>query len=91
MASCIPSNNYKSINSPIAAFTMAVLLGSYCIASIRSARNESAPAASDSSAGPANGQPPPRSYRDLAPKVEQPPWMQQALRESWEARNWGSK
>ncbi|BCR85117.1 uncharacterized protein ACHE_20575S [Aspergillus chevalieri] len=30
-----------SLNAPIAAFTMAVLLCSYCITSIRSARRES--------------------------------------------------
>ncbi|KAL1968786.1 hypothetical protein VTN77DRAFT_1147 [Rasamsonia byssochlamydoides] len=39
----------RSITAPLAAFTMALLLGSYCISSIRAARREARynPAASD--------------------------------------------
>ncbi|KAJ5655491.1 hypothetical protein N7507_007441 [Penicillium longicatenatum] len=58
-----------SLNAPIAAFTMAVLLCTYCFSSIRTARQD------------AQVQSPATSKR--APRVDKDSsWVQQALEES---------
>ncbi|RAH84123.1 hypothetical protein BO86DRAFT_397435 [Aspergillus japonicus CBS 114.51] len=61
-----------SLNAPIAAFTMAVILCSYCISSIHTARREaqsSAPLTSTTNSRPKRAD-------------AQPSWVQQALEES---------
>ncbi|PYH95134.1 hypothetical protein BO71DRAFT_398239 [Aspergillus ellipticus CBS 707.79] len=66
-----------SLNAPIAAFTMALILGSYCISSIRTARREAQSAAST---GPITTTTAPR----LKKPESQQAWVQQALEESRE-------
>ncbi|BDD56359.1 hypothetical protein MPDQ_001993 [Monascus purpureus] len=69
-----------SLNAPIAAFTMAILLCSYCISSIRSARREAA------NPHPAGQDDHPRSYRERSSvSLRSESWVQQALEESKEA------
>ncbi|KAI9042569.1 uncharacterized protein KD926_005424 [Aspergillus affinis] len=63
-----------SLNAPIAAFTMAILLTTYCVSSIRSARRE----AQVSSASPTPASRP----RPPADRNDQPAWVRQALEES---------
>ncbi|KAH8428797.1 uncharacterized protein LDX57_006477 [Aspergillus melleus] len=63
-----------SLNAPIAAFTMAILLTTYCVSSIRSARRE----AQVSSASPTPASRP-------RPPADQPAWVRQALEESRES------
>ncbi|KAI9923957.1 hypothetical protein ASPWEDRAFT_34682 [Aspergillus wentii DTO 134E9] len=62
-----------SLNAPIAAFTMAIVLCSYCFSSIRSARREAQSSQSDNNnhirAGP------------LLDRQSQSSWVQQALEE----------
>lgn len=70
---------------PIVAATAAVLVGVWSFTSIRSARRESAPDMSSPNVD-ANSGGPPRSYREPLPKIEQPEWMQQALKESRETQ-----
>ncbi|OGM44343.1 hypothetical protein ABOM_006808 [Aspergillus bombycis] len=68
-----------SVNAPIAAFSMALILTTYCVSSIRTARREAqAPntATRQKSAGE---------------KTEQVSWVQQALEESREAERKASK
>ncbi|KAJ9491117.1 hypothetical protein VN97_g2130 [Penicillium thymicola] len=61
-----------SLNAPIAAFTMAVLLCSYCISSIRTARRDAQTQA-----------PGPGSYQRATPfERKDESWVQQALDES---------
>ncbi|PYI00723.1 hypothetical protein BO78DRAFT_401876 [Aspergillus sclerotiicarbonarius CBS 121057] len=60
-----------SLNAPIAAFTMALLLGSYCISSIHTARREAQSASSTTTTTPR----PKRTESQSA-------WVQQALEES---------
>ncbi|KAB8239861.1 hypothetical protein ETB97_002327 [Aspergillus alliaceus] len=62
-----------SVNAPIAAFSMALILTSYCISSIRTARREA--------------QSPTTAMRQKSPsdKAGQESWVQQALNESREA------
>ncbi|OQE21364.1 hypothetical protein PENSTE_c012G00790 [Penicillium steckii] len=60
-----------SLNAPIAAFTMALILGSYCISSIRTARRD---AQGQSIITPESA--PRRSSK------EKDSWIQQALEES---------
>ena len=66
---------------------MAILLGTYCITSIRGARRET------QGAPPTSPQGTVRSYRERSTtKYEQPAWMQQALEASQEAeKSKGSK
>lgn len=62
----------QSLNAPIAAFTMAVLLCSYCISSIRTARRDAQTQA-----------PGPGSYQRATPfDRKDESWVQQALDES---------
>ncbi|PWY93746.1 hypothetical protein BO94DRAFT_622103 [Aspergillus sclerotioniger CBS 115572] len=63
-----------SLNAPIAAFTMALLLGSYCISSIHTARREAQSASSTTTT--------PRAKRTES----QSSWVQQALEESREEK-----
>ncbi|KAJ5714894.1 uncharacterized protein N7483_012075 [Penicillium malachiteum] len=58
-----------SLNAPIAAFTMAIILCGYCISSIRTARHE------------AQIQPPVSSSSRQAERKDAS-WIQQALQES---------
>jgi hypothetical protein len=62
----------QSVNAPIAAFSMALILTSYCFISIRTARREA--------------QAPTTAVRQHSPsdKSEQVSWVQQALEESRE-------
>ncbi|CAI7598550.1 hypothetical protein N7533_002579 [Penicillium manginii] len=60
-----------SINAPIAAFAMALILGSYCISSIRTARRETQ--------GQSTTTPDAPTRRSLGGKDS---WVQQALEES---------
>lgn len=63
----------KSLNAPIAAFTMAVLLCSYCFSSIRTARRDAqTKALTEDNA----------SQRHLPPERKDTSWIQQALEES---------
>ncbi|KAJ5608266.1 hypothetical protein N7537_004885 [Penicillium hordei] len=67
-----------SLNAPIAAFTMAVLLCSYCVSSIRTARRDAQTQA-----------PGPGSYQRATPfERKDESWVQQALEES-RAQNGG--
>ncbi|KAJ5712763.1 hypothetical protein N7493_009231 [Penicillium malachiteum] len=59
-----------SINAPIAAFTMAIILCGYCISSIRTARHE------------AQVQPPLSSSSPRQAERKDAAWIQQALQES---------
>jgi hypothetical protein len=68
----------KSINAPIAAFTMAVILCSYCFSSIRTARQN---AQTQASTGSSLQRPVPSERKDES-------WVQQALEES-RAQNGG--
>ncbi|KAJ5747812.1 uncharacterized protein N7511_009508 [Penicillium nucicola] len=61
-----------SINAPIAAFTMAVILCSYCFSSIRTARQN---AQTQASTGTSLQRPVPAERKDES-------WVQQALKES---------
>ncbi|EYE97876.1 uncharacterized protein EURHEDRAFT_409159 [Aspergillus ruber CBS 135680] len=63
-----------SLNAPIAAFTMAVLLCSYCIASIRTARRES-----QSTYTPAS-----QREKSETRQQQQLSWVHQALEEQRE-------
>lgn len=65
----------KSLNAPIAAFTMAILLCSYCISSIRSARREAQ--TQNLSGPPSQSQ---QAPSNLSGKEQS--WVQQALEES---------
>lgn len=68
----------QSLNAPIAAFTMAVLLCSYCVSSIRTARRDAQTQA-----------PGPGSYQRATPfERKDESWVQQALEES-RAQNGG--
>ncbi|OGE50266.1 hypothetical protein PENARI_c017G12527 [Penicillium arizonense] len=67
-----------SINAPIAAFTMAVILCSYCFSSIRTARQN---AQTQASTGSSLQRPVPSERKDES-------WVQQALEES-RAQNGG--
>ncbi|KAJ5231562.1 uncharacterized protein N7469_006150 [Penicillium citrinum] len=60
-----------SLNAPIAAFTMALILGSYCISSIRTARRD---AQGQSISAPDSAPRRPSKGKDS--------WIQQALEES---------
>ncbi|KAJ6123803.1 hypothetical protein N7471_011120 [Penicillium samsonianum] len=67
-----------SLNAPIAAFTMAVILCSYCFSSIRTARRDAQIQA-----------PGPGSYQRATPlERKDESWVQQALDES-RAQNGG--
>ena len=63
---------FKSLNAPIAAFTMAIILCSYCFSSIRAARRE------------AQQQPDAINphKRVIQPEKKESSWVQQALDES---------
>ncbi|OJZ87144.1 hypothetical protein ASPFODRAFT_44773 [Aspergillus luchuensis CBS 106.47] len=63
-----------SLNAPIAAFTMALLLGSYCIKSIHTARREAQSTSSIATTTP----------RPTKKAESQSSWVQQALEESRE-------
>ncbi|OJJ44759.1 hypothetical protein ASPZODRAFT_134878 [Penicilliopsis zonata CBS 506.65] len=65
-----------SINAPIAAFTMAVLLCSYCFSSIRTARREAEHAS-------------PTTTRDR-PSARSDSWIADALEESRKGGNKGA-
>lgn len=67
----------QSLNAPIAAFTMAVLLCSYCMSSIRTARRDA------QTQTPGLG-----SYQRATPERKDESWVQQALEES-RAQNGG--
>ncbi|KAI2824585.1 hypothetical protein CBS63078_5276 [Aspergillus niger] len=69
-----------SLNAPIAAFTMALLLGSYCIKSIHTARREAQSTSSTTTTTPR-----PRKAES------QSSWVQQALEESREGEKKGSQ
>ncbi|PWY86236.1 hypothetical protein BO70DRAFT_361065 [Aspergillus heteromorphus CBS 117.55] len=74
-----------SLNAPIAAFTMALILGSYCISSIRTARREaqSAPTVGTTSTA---------TTAARAKTDSQNAWVQQALEESQsQSQNQGAK
>ncbi|KAJ9318748.1 hypothetical protein DTO271D3_878 [Paecilomyces variotii] len=61
----------KSLTAPLAAFTMAIVLGSWCISSIRSARRDARYHLSDRDEGSASrGQ------------GSQPGWLTKALEDS---------
>ncbi|PLB54394.1 hypothetical protein P170DRAFT_432031 [Aspergillus steynii IBT 23096] len=66
-----------SLNAPIAAFTMAILLTTYCVTSINSARREAQVSAAN----------PTPTSRPRAPtdRNDQPAWVRQALEESRES------
>ncbi|KAK1138648.1 hypothetical protein N8T08_002114 [Aspergillus melleus] len=70
-----------SLNAPIAAFTMAILLTTYCVSSIRSARRE----AQVSSASPTP------ASRPRPDRNDQPAWVRQALEESRESEQRNGK
>ncbi|KAA8649162.1 hypothetical protein EYZ11_012597 [Aspergillus tanneri] len=65
-----------SLNAPIAAFTMAILLTTYCVSSINTARRE-AQTSSGTTAASSRPKPP-------ADRNDQTSWVQQALEESRE-------
>ncbi|CAI7629129.1 unnamed protein product [Penicillium pancosmium] len=60
-----------SLNAPIAAFAMALILGSYCISSIRTARREAQGQSVATSDAPTR-----------RPSGGKDSWVQQALEES---------
>ncbi|KAE8147126.1 hypothetical protein BDV25DRAFT_161050 [Aspergillus avenaceus] len=71
MAGKIFGQSSGSVNAPIAAFSMALVLTSYCVSSIRTARREA--------------QAPTTRQKTPSDKADQPSWVQQALEESREA------
>ncbi|PIG84901.1 hypothetical protein AARAC_009544 [Aspergillus arachidicola] len=76
----IASSTIKaSVNAPIAAFSMALILTSYCVSSIRTARREAQAPSTTMRQKPAGE------------KTEQSSWVQQALDESREAERKVSK
>jgi sensor domain CHASE-containing protein len=62
----------KSINAPIAAFTMAVILCSYCFSSIRTARQNAQTQASTGAS----------LQRSVPSERKDESWVQRALEES---------
>ncbi|KAE8136905.1 hypothetical protein BDV38DRAFT_283577 [Aspergillus pseudotamarii] len=79
MAGKIFGRSSGSVNAPIAAFSMALILTSYCVSSIRTARREAQAPGTTTRQKPAEE------------KKEQVSWVQQALDQSREAERKVSK
>ncbi|PLB38976.1 uncharacterized protein BDW47DRAFT_104035 [Aspergillus candidus] len=80
MAGKIFGRTPGSLSAPIAAFSMAAILCSYCVSSINTARRE---------AQTSSGSVDIRHKQPTSDKAVTPSWVQKALEESREAENRG--